>query len=221
MLGIKRLITRIIAVAAVAAVALTLLPSPAAADHGTKVEKSEGNVCGYSKDKYETDSMGNVLYQRDSNGDLVLDEDGDPIPIPSDKKYLMKYKKKNPDGPNEPHNLTCADNTDGSGGTAAPLTGSSTSASTIALMYAGHGSRTGRSLVNWCIDTMFRNAARVPSSDTTSSDGTSSISITLNLKGTSKNTGGSRETLTWHAAERVRDFDDLYAGAMLCASGRL
>ncbi|MXV88835.1 MAG: hypothetical protein F4Z53_09910 [Acidimicrobiales bacterium] len=50
MLGIKRLITRFIAAVAVIAVALALLPSPAAADHGTKVERKENAVCGYSED---------------------------------------------------------------------------------------------------------------------------------------------------------------------------
>lgn len=200
--GIKRLIPRSIATIAVAVVVLALLPSPAAADHTTKVDKSEGNVCGYSESPYKYDSNGNLVTEKDA--------DGNDVPVLGPTKFLMKFNSEG----------VCADNTDASGGAARPLTGTTTSALTIAELYGGHGSRTGRTLANWCINKMFESAARVPNTDTRA-DGPETNTITLRLKGTSKNTGNSREALTWHSAERVLDFDDLVAGAIFCTSGQL
>ena len=212
MLRIRHLIPRSIAAVAAAAIALALLPSPAAADNHRK----EGDICGYSQDKYETDALGNVLE----------DEDGNPIP--SDKKYLLKYQKKNPNGPNEDSNMRCAENTDGPGGTARALTGSTTSASTIASIYAGHGSRTGNALVNWCANTMFQYAARVPYDGTTNYDEPAENNY-VDPSGMSTNeftmrTG--RQNMmdvytTWKSDARVLDFDDLVAGERFCSSGLL
>jgi len=192
--GIKCLIPRFIATVAVAAVALALLPSPAAADHNTKAEKRAGQVCGYSQD---------------------YDEQGG-------NKYLMKYRN---DGTQQNPKWVCADNTDGSGGTARPLTGTTTSASTIAGIYGAHGSRTGAALTSWCVNTMFQNAARVPYDGTTTyanPEGTEDNAVGgINIK-----TGGSVQNPTFtftafNSDARVLDFDDLYNGARLCGSGKL